>query len=143
MRHRVNKAILSRMKGPREALLRNLATSVILYEKVKTTKARAKFVRPLVEKAITVGKTKSVNTIRQLNGMFMVKNAIKKVVEELGPKYKDRKGGYTRILKAGFRHGDNAAVGVIEFVDRDEAAKGLDSGPVQERKVDEDATAAA
>ena len=68
---------------------------------------------------------------------------VKKLFDVLGPRYKDRKGGYTRILKAGFRHGDNAAVGVIEFVDRDEAAKGLDSGPVQERKVDEDATAAA
>ena len=59
---------------------------------------------------------------------------VKKLFDVLGPRYKDRKGGYTRILKAGFRHGDNAAVGVIEFVDRDEAAKGLDSGPVQERK---------
>ena len=65
---------------------------------------------------------------------------VKKLFDVLGPRYKDRKGGYTRILKAGFRHGDNAAVGVIEFVDRDEAAKGLDSGPVHERAADEDAT---
>ena len=116
MRHRVNKAILSKMKGPREALLRNLATSVILYEKVKTTKARAKFVRPLVEKAITVGKTKSVNSVRTLNGMFMVKNAVKKLVEELGPKYKDRKGGYLRITPLGRRVGDAAEMVQIELV---------------------------
>ena len=116
MRHRVNKAILSRTKGPREALLRNLATSVILYEKVKTTKARAKFVRGLVEKAITVGKTKNVNTVRQLNKMFMVSNAVKKVVEDLGPKYKDRKGGYLRITPLGRRVGDAAEMVQIELV---------------------------
>jgi large subunit ribosomal protein L17 len=68
---------------------------------------------------------------------------VKKLFEVIGPRYKDRDGGYTRVLKAGFRHGDNAAVGVIEFVDRDVEAKGKDSGPVQEKKVDEEATAAA
>ena len=116
MRHRVNKAILSRTKGPREALLRNLATSVILYEKVKTTKARAKFVRPLVEKAITIGKIKNVETMRKLAKLFMVKNAIKKVVEELGPKFKDRKGGYLRITPLGRRVGDAAEMVQIELV---------------------------
>lgn len=104
------------MKGPREALLRNLATSIILHEKVRTTKARAKFVRPLVEKAITIGKSKSVTSVRTLNGMFMVKNAIKKLVEELGPKYKDRKGGYLRITPLGRRQGDAAEMVQIELV---------------------------
>lgn len=116
MRHRVKKAILSRTKGPREALLRNLATSVILYEKVKTTKARAKFVRPLVEKAITIGRSSALASRRQLHRMFTVGNAVKKILEDLGPKYKERKGGYTRIVPLKRREGDAAEIVQIELV---------------------------
>lgn len=116
MRHRVKKAILSRTKGPREALLQNLATSIILYEKVTTTKAKAKFVRTLVERAITVGKTPTLTSRRQLHKMLMVNNAVKKIVTEIGPKYKDRAGGYTRITSLGRREGDAAEMVQIELV---------------------------
>jgi large subunit ribosomal protein L17 len=116
MRHRTNKAILSRTKGPREALLRNLATAVILYEKVKTTKAKAKFVRPIVEKAISMGRTKSVTSRRNLHQMFTLENAIKKILDELGPKYASRKGGYTRITPLGRRVGDAAEIVQIELI---------------------------
>ena len=116
MRHRVKNAILSRMKGPREALLRNLATSVILYEKVKTTKARAKFVRPIVEKAITIGRRGDINARRELTRMFPLVNAVKKLMEEIAPKYKTRAGGYTRITPLKRREGDGAEIVQIELV---------------------------
>lgn len=116
MRHRTRKAILSRTKGPREALLRTLATSVILYEKVKTTKAKAKFVRPLVEKMITTGKTDTLASRRQLLKMLTLRNAIEKILKDLGPKYKERKGGYTRITNLKRREGDGAEVVQIELV---------------------------
>lgn len=104
------------MKGPREALMRNLATSVVLYEKVKTTKARAKFVRPIVEKAITIGKGGDLTSRRRLYKIFSLENAVKKVVEDISPKYKDRDGGYTRVTNLGPRHGDGAEMVRIELV---------------------------
>ncbi len=107
---------MSRTKGPRTALLRNLATSVVLYEKVRTTKAKAKFVRPLVEKAITIGRVGTLASRRQLHTMFTLENAIKKIVEELGPKYKGRAGGYTRITPLKRREGDAAEMVMIELV---------------------------
>lgn len=116
MRHRVKRVILSRMKGPREALLRNLATSVILYEKVKTTKARAKFVKPMVERAITAGRAEGLAARRKLHTMFTLENAVKKIVEELGPKYKNRAGGYTRVVPLKRRPGDAAEMVQIELV---------------------------
>lgn len=116
MRHRVKGAILSRTKGPREALLRNLATSVILYEKVQTTRAKAKFVRATVEKAIAIGREETLSARRKLHKMFTLNNAVKKVVEDLGPKYKDRKGGYTRIVPLKRREGDAAELVQIELV---------------------------
>ena len=116
MRHRTRKAILSRTKGPREALLRTLATSVILYEKVQTTKAKAKFVRPIVEKAITIGKADTLSARRQLLTMFTLHNAIDKILKDLSPKYKERKGGYTRITPLKRREGDAAEIVQIELV---------------------------
>jgi large subunit ribosomal protein L17 len=116
MRHRVKGAILSRTKGPRVALLRNLATSVILYEKVQTTKAKAKFVRPIVEHAITVGKTDSLASRRQLMKLFTLSNAVEKILKDLGPKYRERAGGYTRITAVKRREGDAAEVVQIELV---------------------------
>lgn len=116
MRHRVKKAILSRTKGPREALLRTLATSVILYEKVKTTKAKAKYVRPLVERAITVGKADTLTARRQLMKMLTLRNAVEKILKDLGPKYKERPGGYTRITPLKQREGDGAEIVQIELV---------------------------
>jgi len=116
MRHRKTGKILGREKGPRELMLRNLATSVILYEKVKTTKAKAKAVKPLVERMITTSKAGSVAARRQIAKSLFGDNAVKKLVEELGPRYKDRKGGYTRITTLGARQGDGAEMVQIELV---------------------------
>ena len=143
MRHGVAGRKLGVTDTHRFAMFRNLAHALIKHEQITTTLPKAKELRPVAEKLITLGKRGDLHARRQAIAQIRDVAMVKKLFDVLGPRYKDRKGGYTRILKAGFRHGDNAAVGVIEFVDRDEAAKGLDSGPVQERRVDEDATAAA
>ncbi len=116
MRHRNKGTILDRKKAPREALLRNLATSVILYEKIETTKAKAKAVRPLVEKLITIAKTNDLTARRKLLEVVYDKNAVNKALEVLGPRYKERAGGYTRITSLGRRQGDGAETAHIEFV---------------------------
>lgn len=116
MRHRNKTIILGREKGPREALLRNLATSVILYEKITTTEAKAKAVRPLVERMITKGKVNTLNSRRALMKVLYDEKAVIKVLEVLGPRFKERKGGYTRIIKVGLRPGDGGASAVIELV---------------------------
>ena len=96
-----------------------------------------------MEQVVTLVKRAGLHCPRQAIAELRDADMVKKLFDVLGPRYKDRNGGYTRVLKAGYRYGDNAAVAVIEFVDRDEGAKGLDSGPVQEKKAEEDATAAA
>ena len=106
MRHRKNKKILDRSNGPREALIRGLATSVVLYENVIPLLAKAKVVRPFVEKLITAGRRKSLETRRNLQKALMLESAVNKVPEELGPRYATRQGGYTRIIKLGRRKGD-------------------------------------
>ncbi len=116
MRHRHKGKTLDRKKAPRQALLRGLATSVVVYEKVKTTTAKAKAVRPLVEKLVTIAKKNDLNARRQLLEVLYHKKAVNKALEVLGPRYKDRKGGYTRIIKIGNRHGDGAEISQIEFV---------------------------
>ncbi|MEY4744352.1 MAG: hypothetical protein RL272_297 [Candidatus Parcubacteria bacterium] len=116
MRHRNSGKVLDRKKGPREALLRNLATSLVLYEKVKTTRAKAAAVRPLVERMITVGKTGTLAGRRKLSSFFYSENASKKIMEELGPRYKNRPGGYTRTTKLVRREGDGAEMVQIELV---------------------------
>jgi len=143
VRHKSKGRKLGRDSAHRKALFSNLTGALVTHGRIKTTLAKAKEVRPIAERMVTLGKRGDLHARRQAIAQIRDIAMVKKLFDVLGPRYKDRKGGYTRILKAGFRHGDNAAVGVIEFVDRDEAAKGLDSGPVQERKVDEDATAAA
>src|SRR6476661_511892 len=143
MRHGISGRSFSRKSAHRKAMFDNLAHALIKHEQITTTLPKAKELRPVVEKLITLGKRGGLHARRQAISQIRDVAMVKKLFDVLGPRYKERKGGYTRILKAGFRHGDNAAVGVIEFVDRDEAAKGLDSGPVQDRKVDEGATAAA
>ena len=143
MRHGVAGRKLGVTSSHRQAMFRNMSVALIKHEQITTTLPKAKELRPVVEKLVTLGKRGDLHARRQAIAQIRDVAMVKKLFDVLGPRYKDRKGGYTRILKAGFRHGDNAAVGVIEFVDRDEAAKGLDSGPVQERRVDEDATAAA
>ena len=116
MRHRKKTIILDRKTAPRKALLRSLATSVIIYEKVKTTKAKAKAVKPIVEKLITTAKKNDLTARRKLLETLYHKKAVNKALEILGPRYKERKGGYTRIINIGRRQGDNAEIVQIEFV---------------------------
>ncbi|MBN1585747.1 50S ribosomal protein L17 [Candidatus Uhrbacteria bacterium] len=116
MRHRKTGKILDRKKAPREALLRGLATSVILYEKVRTTEAKAKAVRPIVERLITVSKGGTVTDRRRLSSRTYGENAVRKLIEEVGPRYKNRQGGYTRITKLGQRQGDGAVMVQLELV---------------------------
>jgi len=143
MRHGKIHRKFNRTAEHRRAMFGNMCAALIKHEQIETTLPKAKDLRPVIEKLVTLGKRGDLHARRQAIAQIRDVKMVKKLFDTLAPRYKDRKGGYTRILKAGFRHGDNAAVGVIEFVDRDEAAKGLDSGPVQERKVDEDTTAAA
>lgn len=116
MRHRKKGKILDRKKAHREALLRNLATSVILYEKVTTTEAKAKAVRPFVEKAITAGKSPSLASRRHLLKFFYTEHPVKKILEVISPRYHERQGGYTRITKIGARKNDGADMVQIELV---------------------------
>ena len=143
MRHRIRGRKLNRTTPHRKAMFANMAAALIKHEQISTTLPKAKDLRPIVEKLITLGKRGDLHARRQAVSQMRDVAMVKKLFDVLGTRYKERKGGYCRILKAGFRYGDNAPVAVIEFVDRDESAKGLDSGPVQARKVDEEATAAA
>lgn len=116
MKHRVKKTNFGREKAPCEMMLRNLASSVLIYEKVKTTKAKARVVKSLVEKLITTAKKGDLNARRRLIEELPQKMAVKKAMEVLGDRYKDRKGGYTRIIKLGTRQGDGAEIAQIELV---------------------------
>ncbi len=116
MRHRKKVKTLGRKKASREAMLKNLAQSIILYEKVKTTEAKAKAVRPMVERMITTAKAGDLTARRRLLKNLSTEGAVKKAIEVLGPRYKERAGGYTRIIKVGTRQGDGAPVVQIELV---------------------------
>ena len=116
MRHRNKGRKLGRTKEPREMMLKNLACSVLIYEKVKTTKAKAKEVRSLVEKSITTAKKGDLSSRRKLLSSLPQKNAVDKLMNVLGEKYKERPGGYTRIIKLGNREGDGAEMVQIELV---------------------------
>ena len=143
MRHGKVHRKLGRHSAHRTALLANLAAALIKHEQIVTTLPKAKELRPVVEKLVTLAKKGGLAARRQAISEMRDVKMVKKLFEVIAPRYKDRDGGYTRVLKAGFRYGDSAAQAVIEFVDRDEAAKGLDSGPVQEKRPAEEATAAA
>lgn len=116
MRHQKKKVTLDRKAGPRAALLKNLATSVILYEKIRTTKAKAKAVQPIVEKMITLGKMQTLAARRQLLSFFPIENPVKKIIEDLSKRFVRRAGGYTRIIKLGNRQGDGAEMVQLELV---------------------------
>ncbi len=116
MRHRKKGKSLGRTKAPREALLRNLATSVVLYERIETTEAKAKEVKPLVEKYVTAGRKNTLHTRRKMLQFFYDTKAVDKLLEEISPRYKERPGGYLRITKLGQRKGDGAKVVQLEFV---------------------------
>ena len=122
-RHQYQNRKLSRKSGPRKALLRGLATSVILYERVKTTLPKAKEVQPIVEKLITTAKKGDLASVRALSSYLYGDNAVQKLLTEITPIYNGRNGGYTRIIKLGNRPGDNAPVAIIELVDIDKLVK--------------------
>jgi large subunit ribosomal protein L17 len=143
MRHGIAYRKLNRTPEHRKAMFANMAAALIKHEQITTTLPKAKELRPVVEKLITLGKRGGLHARRQAISQIRDVAMVKKLFDVLGPRYKDRNGGYIRVLKAGFRYGDNAPVAVIEFVDRDESAKGLDSGPVQARKVEEEAAVPA
>ena len=143
MRHGKVHRKLNKKPEHRKAMFANMCAALIKHEQITTTLPKAKELRPVVEKLVTLGKRGDLHARRQAISQIRDVAMVKKLFDVLGPRYKERNGGYTRVLKAGFRYGDNAPIAVIEFVDRDESAKGLDSGPVQEKKVEEEASAAA
>jgi large subunit ribosomal protein L17 len=116
MRHQKKGKILDRKKASRQALLKNLAASLIMHEKIRTTQAKAKALRPVVEKMISIGRNNTLSNRRRLLADLPLKSAVKKILEKIGPKYKDRKGGYCRIIKLGKRKGDGAEMAQIELV---------------------------
>jgi large subunit ribosomal protein L17 len=124
MRHAKSGRRFSRTVSHRKSMFANLAASLIQHEQIVTTLPKAKDLRPIVEKLVTLAKRGDLHSRRLAISEIRDLGSVKKLFETLGPRYKARAGGYTRVLKAGFRHGDNAAVAVIEFVDRDVDAKG-------------------
>ena len=143
MRHRHSGRKLNRTSQHRQMLFRNMSQALIKHEQITTTVSKAKALRPVVEKLVTLAKRGDLHARRQAYSRLRSDDALAKLFDVLGPRYKERNGGYCRIIKAGYRYGDSAAMAVIEFVDRDEDAKGLDSGPVAEAgpEVGDDAAA--
>ncbi len=131
MRHGKAHRKLGRTTSHRLAMFANMSASLIKHEQIVTTLPKAKELRPIVEKLITLGKRGDLHARRQAISQVRDIEQVGKLFAVLGPRYKDRNGGYIRVLKAGFRHGDNAPMAVIELVDRDISEKGKDSGPVQ------------
>lgn len=137
MRHKVGHRKLQRSAGHRNSLLRNLAASLIKHEQILTTTPKAKELRPYVEKLITLAKKGGLSNRRLAHARLQDDAQLTKLFEVLAERYKDRDGGYTRVIKAGFRASDAAPIAIIELVDRDVDAKGQDSGPVQGADADE------
>ena len=133
MRHGMSGRKLNRDKSARKALFVSLANALLKHEQIKTTLPKAKDLRPIAEKLITLGKRGDLHARRQAIAQLKDVLLVKKLFDVLGPRYKERNGGYSRVLKAGFRYGDCAPMAFIELVDRDPAAKGLDSGPTGEK----------
>ena len=136
MRHGYARRKLGRTSAHRTAMFANMSASLIKHEQIVTTLPKAKELRPFVEKLVTLAKKGDLHARRQAISQVRDIAQVGKLFATIGPRYSTRAGGYIRVLKAGFRHGDNAAMAVIEFVDRDVSAKGKDSGPVQEMSAD-------
>jgi len=134
MYHGRAKRRFNRTSEHRLAMFANMAQALIKHEQITTTLPKAKDLRPVVEKLVTLGKRGDLHARRLLIARLKDADLTKKLIDVIGPRYKARNGGYLRIMKAGFRPGDNAAIAVIEFVDRDVTAKGKDSGPVQAKE---------
>ena len=131
MRHRNAGRKLNRTSQHRQMLFRNMAQALIKHEQIVTTLPKAKDLRPVVERLITLGKRGGLHARRLAFARIRDEAMTKKLFDVLGPRYNERRGGYTRVLKAGFRYGDSAPMAVIELVDRDDEARGQDSGPVE------------
>tara|TARA_B100000686_G_C16527613_1_gene830592 strand:+ start:351 stop:782 length:432 start_codon:yes stop_codon:yes gene_type:complete len=136
MKHNIVHRKLNRTSTHRKALLMNLSDALLKHEQITTTLPKAKELRPYVEKIITLGKKGDLHSRRKAISLLKDSKNIKKIFEVFADRYKDRKGGYTRIIKLTNRFGDNAPTAVIELIDRDIEAKGKDSGPVIEKKTD-------
>ena len=143
MRHGNAHRKLNRTAEHRRAMFANMCVALIKHEQITTTLPKAKELRPIVEKLVTLGKRGGLHARRQAIAQIHDVVIVRKLFDVLAPRYKERQGGYTRIMKAGFRFGDNAPLGVIEFVDRDVDAKGADSGPGTEKGAQEAASLAA
>ena len=141
MRHGLANKKLNRTSEHRKALLKNMLNSLIKYEQIKTTLPKAKFLKPQADKIITLGKKETLQTTKMLVSKLQDIKSANKVKKTLSKRYQDRKGGYTRIIKAGFRYGDNAPMAIIEFVDRDVEARRVDKKkkePVKQSEKKED-----
>ncbi len=137
MRHRNAGRKLQRTSSHRTALFRNMAAALIKHEQITTTTAKAKELRPYVEKLVTLAKKGGLSNRRIAHSRIMDETQERKLFDVIGPRYADRNGGYTRVVKAGIRVSDSASIAIIEFVDRDPAAKGQDSGPVMTEELEE------
>ena len=135
MRHGFRGRRFNRSVEHRKAMFANMSAALIKHEQIVTTLPKAKDLRPVVEKLITLGKRGDLHARRLAMSQIRDGDMVKKLFDVLGPRYQGRNGGYCRVLKAGFRYGDNAAMAVIEFVDRDVDARGMDSGPTQKDEV--------
>ena len=135
MKHRLKGKKLNRTSSHRKALLKNLSQALVKHEQIMTTLIKAKTLKPFVEKLITIGKKGGLHARRQAIVKLGDQKLVTKLFDVLAKRYENRKGGYSRVIKAGFRYGDSSPMAIIELVERDESAKGLDSGPVQEKKV--------
>ncbi len=131
MRHGMSGRKLGRKSGHRKSMFINLSAALIKHEQITTTLPKAKDLRPVVEKLVTLGKRGDLHARRQALSILKDADIVTKLFSVLAERYKTRQGGYIRVLKAGFRYGDNAPLAIIEFVDRDVTAKGKDSGPVE------------
>ena len=131
MRHKKLGRRFSRDSGHRQAMFSNMAAALIKHEQIVTTLPKAKDLRPVVEKLVTRGKRGDLNSRRLAISRIGDADQVRKLFAVLAERYKERNGGYTRVLKAGFRYGDSAPMAVIEVVDRDPSARGQDSGPTQ------------
>tara|TARA_Y100000588_G_scaffold160473_1_gene174542 strand:- start:170 stop:598 length:429 start_codon:yes stop_codon:yes gene_type:complete len=134
MKHNITSRKLNRTSSHRKALLMNLSNALLKHEQIKTTLPKAKELRPFVEKIITLGKKGDLSSRKKAISILQDEKNTKKVFDVFAERYKKRLGGYTRIIKLGNRFGDNAPTAIIELIDRDQAAKGLDSGPVIKKK---------
>ena len=135
MRHGFRGRRFNRTTEHRKAMFANMAAALIKHEQIVTTLPKAKDLRPVVEKLITLGKRGDLHARRQAVAEIRDVGMVKKLFDVIGPRYKERNGGYCRIVKAGFRYGDNAPLAVIEFVDRDVDARGQDSGPTMKEEI--------